>query len=194
MTMQNMFDSANYPDAVPEALTVGDRWAWKRSDITSTYPTATYSLKFRLSLMETPFTDYSISASKISSAHVVEVSSISSALYAPGAYDWFAVVVRDADSEEITIDRGRLTVRPDLSGDTRSWVERTLMAIRATIEGSASKEQSSYSIGGRSLAMRSITELLELERDFARRFKQEQAKINAAAGRDAGASTILVRF
>ena len=194
--MENVFDSSNYPDAVPSSLTAGSRWAWTRSDITSVYPTASYTLKFRFSLLADPFTDYSVTASKVSSAHVVEVATSVTSGYAAGDYDWFAIIVRDSDSEEVTVDRGSVTIQPDMGaapGDTRSWVLRVLTAIRATIEGTASKEQSGYSIGGRSLSLRTPGELLELEREFHKRLKQEQAEINRAAGRTA-ASRVLVKM
>lgn len=195
--MENVFDTANYPDAVPSTLTAGSRWAWTRSDITSAYPTSLYTLKFRLSLLADPYTDYSITAGKVSGAHVVEVATSVTSGYAAGDYDWFAIIVRDSDSEEVTVDRGSVTIQPDMGaapGDTRSWVLRVLTAIRATIEGTASKEQSGYSIGGRSLTLRTPGELLELEQEFSRRWKQEQAKTNIAAGRMSGANTVLVRF
>ncbi len=195
--MQNLFDSSAYPDSVPAELTAGSRWAWKRPDITSTYPTATYTLKFRLSLLAEPFSDYSITASKVSSAHVVEVATSVTNGYAAGDYGWSAVVVRDSDSEEVVVDQGFITIKPDLGaspGDTRSWVYKVLTAIRATIEGTASKEQSGYSIGGRSLSLRTPGELLELEREFSKRWNQEKAKANIAAGRMSGANTVLVRF
>jgi hypothetical protein len=194
--MQNQFDVSAYPDAVPSTLTAGSRWAWTRSDITDAYPTASYTLKFRFSLLADPYTDYSIVASKVSSAHVVEVATSVTSGYAAGDYSWFAVIVRDSDSEEVTVDTGFVTIQPDMGaapGDTRTWVARVLAAIRATIEGTASKEQSGYSIGGRSLSLRTPGELLELEREFHKRWKQEQAEINRAAGRTA-VSRVLIKM
>lgn len=194
--MENQFDSTAYPDSVPAELTAGNRWAWTRSDITAAYPTASYTLKFRLSLLESPYSDIELTASKVSSAHVVEVSQSTTAGYGAGEYSWSAVVVRDSDSEEVTVDRGHVTVEPDLGaspGDTRSWVYRVLVAIRATIEGTASKEQAGYSIGGRSLSLRSPTELLELEREFSRRWRDEKRDIDRKAGRAAG-SRVLVKM
>ena len=45
--MSNVFDSANYPSEVPDALQKGDYWAWKRTGLTNDYPFATYSLKYK---------------------------------------------------------------------------------------------------------------------------------------------------
>lgn len=187
--MNNLFDSSNYPDAVPEELVAGNRWGWTRSDITAAYPTASYTLKFRFSLMAAPYSDYSVTATKASSAHVIEVATSTTEGYQAGEYSWQAIAVRDSDSEEVTVDRGFVTIVPDLGdtpGNTSSWVYRTLVAIRANLEGTASREDASYSIGGRSLARRTVDELLTLEREFAKRWEAEKAAINRKAGRKKG--------
>lgn len=195
--MQNQFDSTTYPDQVPAELTAGARWAWTRSDITAAYPTATYTLSFRLFELASPNTQQTITAAKVSSAHVVTVPVADTAgAYVAGDYSWQAIVTRDSDGEQVQVDQGFVKILADVSGaaTTASWVYRVLAAIRATIEGTASKEQSAYSIGGRSLSLRSVAELLELEKDFARRWATEIAKTNQAAGRSTATGTIRVRF
>ena len=44
--MANLFDRDNYPQQEPETLVVGDRWVWKRPDLVSDYPTASYALTY----------------------------------------------------------------------------------------------------------------------------------------------------
>lgn len=194
--MENKFDTANYPDSVPAELTAGSRWAWTRSDITAAYATSLYTLKFRFSLLEDPFTDYEITAGKVSAAHVVEVASADTAAKTPGAYTWTAVVVRDSDSEEVSVDTGFLSIKPDLGaspGDTRSYVYQVLTAIRATLLDSATKSQKRLVINGRELENRSHSELLGLEREFSKRWRDEQRDIDRKAGRPAG-SRVLVKM
>lgn len=194
--MQNFFDSGNYPDAIPDELTAGSRWAWTRSDITAAYPTASYTLKFRFSLLDEPYSDYEQAAGKVGSAHVIEVASADTAGYTAGAYSWHAVVVRDSDSEEVTVDTGFVTVRADIGavpGDTRSWVFQVLTAIRANLLQSASKSQMRMVIGGRELESRNYSELLELEREFGRRWEREKNEIDRNAGRSSG-SRVLVKM
>lgn len=183
--MENRFDSDNYPSREPDELVVGERWAWKRPDITDAYPTATYTLVYRFSILTSTGTVTSITAGKVSSAHVVEVSQATSGNYAAGEYYWQAVVVRDSDSEEVIVDSGYWTIVTDLDSavDTRSHNYITLMAIRANIEGTATKDQQSYSIAGRSLNRRSIEELTTLERDYARRWKAEKEEKRRKSGR-----------
>jgi len=183
--MQNQFDTAHYPDAVPAELVAGARWAWTRADITLAYPTASYTLTFRLLQLIAPFAVKNVIASKISAAHVVEVVSANTTGTALGDYTWQAIIARDSDGEKVQVDQGLLTIQPDLiaSGESYSWVYQVLIAIRATLKKTASKEQSSYSIGGRSLSNRTPLELLEMEKEFTDRWRREQSDIEKNAGR-----------
>lgn len=183
--MSNLFDSANYPDGVPAKLVAGNRWAWTASDLTADYPTASYTLVYRLSLQTAAGTVVSITASKVSSAHVVEVASATTAAYTSGDYFWQAVIVRDSDSQEITVDSGLVNVAPKLAGtpDTRSHAYKVLMAIRACIEGTATREDKSYSVAGRSLERRPLSELLELEQVYVKRWQQEQDQLARDSGK-----------
>lgn len=180
--MINQFDSDNYPDQEPDALIAGARWAWTRSDITETYPTASYTLKYLLTLQSSGGTQVTITAGKVSSAHVVEVGQSTTDGYGAGTYKWQAIIVRDSDSEEVVEDEGFLTVAAQ-TGDIRSHVLTVLQAIEATIEQTASKEQASYSIAGRSLSRRSPQELLELKREYQALWEQEKQKIDRQNGR-----------
>lgn len=194
--MENGFSSANYPNAVPEQLTAGSRWAWTRSEVTTTYPTASYTLKYRIRPLDLSSAGWEITASKIALAHVVEVSQATTKVYQSSECEWSAVIVRDSDSEEITIEQGHVTIRAEYGanpGTTRSWVYETLAAIRLNLKGTASKEQAAYSIGGRSLSLRTPAELLDLEREFSKRWRLEKQSSDRAAGRIA-VGRVLVKM
>ena len=194
--MKNLFSAENYPTATPENITVGSRSAWKRPDITSVYPTDEYTLVYRLNQMADPFRDEEITASKVSSAHVVEIASTSTADYAVGEYQWQAVVVRDSDDEEITVDTGFLEVLPgngDNPGSQDAWVYEALVNVRAVIKGTASDKQAAYSVGGRSLSLRTPQELIELERELVKRWKAVKADVNRKNGRSSG-GRVLIRL
>jgi len=195
--MINQFDSANYPETEPGAVVVGERWAWKRPDITSAYPTTLYTLLYRLCLQEAAHSDISITASKISSEHVVEVASATTAAYAAGDYSWQAVIVRDSDSEELVLNTGYMTLKPDFgshSGDTRSWARQALDAIRAVLLNTASKEESEYSIAGRSLKRRTSEELLTLEKEFSRRVSLEEKQLDIENGRPTNNKRVYMKL
>lgn len=181
--MENLFNSDNYADSVPTELVAGNLWAWTRADITEAYPTASYTLLFRLSQLDSPYAAVEITAGKVSSAHVVEETTTD---HTAGEYSWQAVVVRDSDSAEITVDSGFLTVLADLDGtpgNTASHTYQVLSAIRATILGTASEKQASYSVGGRALSLRSPAELDELEKEYSRRWSREKQDADRKAGR-----------
>jgi hypothetical protein len=194
--MINQFSAENYPDQVPAELASGARWAWTRSDITSAYPTSAYTLSFRLTQLDSPNVSSTITAAKTGSAHVVEVSADDTkGAYAAGDYSWQAIITRDSDGEQVQVDAGLVVITPDLAqpGVASSWVYQVLTAIRATLKNTASKEQAAYSIGGRSLSMRSIPELMEMEKEFADRWRRERQDAERKAGRAAG-NRVLVKM
>lgn len=190
--MNNLFDSDNYPDSEPDSLVLGSRWAWKRSDITEAYPTATYTLKYVLAIQADTGEHFTITASKVSAAHVVEVPIASTTNKAIGEYFWQSVVIRDSDSEELVVDSGFIEIKAQ-TGEVRSHVYKTLMAIRATIEGKAGTDQLSYSINGRSLSRYPIVDLIDFEKRYAQLWKQEKQKLDRENGR-AGRHKVLTKM
>lgn len=179
--MNNLFDSTNYPDTEPRELVIGSRWAWKRPDITSVYATSAYTLKYVFADQDGS-QDITITASKVDSAHVVELASTVTATYKPSDFKWKAIIVRDSDSEEIVLDEGFATVVKQ-KGNVSSHVYKVLMAIRAMLEEKATKDQMSYTINGRTLQRYTFDQLMKLEAQYARRYKKEQDAINLKNGR-----------
>lgn len=192
--MKNLFDSDNYPDSVPEELHVGERWAWTNSEITATYPTSLYTLRFRMCLQKSSHQAINITASKTGSKHIVEVGQSTTSSYTLGLYWWQAVIVRDSDSEELVVADGYLDVLADLddhTGDTRTHNYKVLQAIQATIEGTATKDQSNYSVAGRSLSRRPISELLELKKEYQRLWEADLKKIKRKNGKPVRDRTVF---
>jgi len=181
--MENLFDTANYPAREPKTVYAGSMWSWMRGDISTAYPTAEYTLVYRLAQQATPFESITITAAKLSGVHVVQESITGARL--PGAYRWQAVVVRDSDSAEVTVATGNIEVLPAaISGvESASWVYQVLSAIQATLKGSASKDQQQVEIAGRSIISRPLGELLQLEKEFSKRWRQEQQALDRKNGR-----------
>lgn len=193
--MNNLFDTANYPDGEPSDLVAGARWGWTRGDITAVYPTATYTLKYRFSLQSGLFGMHSVTAAKTGDVHIVDMDQADTAGFTSGEYQWQAYVVRDGDSEEVVVDSGLTTIVAEFSAgeDTRSYVAKVLDAIQATLLGTASKEQEEYTIAGRTIINRPITEIMELEREFKKRLKSEKDAIERKAGRSVN-NRVLVKM
>ncbi len=195
--MGNIFDSANYPETEPVQLIIGDRWVWKRTDLGSDYPPASYALSYSLRLQGTGATEIEIAASESGSDYLVEVAAATTAAYTAGDYQWQAYITRTSDSERATIGTGYVEAvanRDAATTDPRSHSKIVLDAVEAVLENRATKDQESYSIAGRSLARTSLSELLNLRDRYRAEYKAELDAANIAAGKPAGGSRIRVRL
>ena len=193
--MQNQFDTDNFPDGEPSELVSGARWGWTRSDITAAYPTVEYTLTYRFSLQSGNFGSRNITAAKTGSVHIVDQAQADTAGLIAGAYQWQAYVVRDSDNEEVVVDSGLVTIVAEFKAgvDTRSHVAKVLDAIQATLLGTASKEQEEYTIAGRTIINRPITELMAMEKEYKKRLKSEMDAIERKAGRSTN-NRVLVKM
>lgn len=184
--MSNAFDSANYPNTEPSVLVVGDRWAWKRSDLGSDYDPDDYSLKYTAQLEASGSTEFDITAGESGNEYVVEVSQSTTAGYTAGIYHWQAYITRTSDSERITVDSGTFELIADwdtATTDPRSHVKITLDAIEAVIEGRASKDQEAYTINGRSLRRTPLADLIAFHEKYAALYAKEQRAEAIANGK-----------
>jgi len=174
--MANLFESTNYPTTEPDKIIAGDRIAWKRSDLDSDYPIATYSLKYSARLENAGTTEIEITASESGSDYIVEVGQSTTAAYTAGVYHWQAYIIRTSDSERITVDSGTWEVKANRDAattDPRGHVKKVLDAIEATIEGRASKDQEKYAIQGRELWRTPIADLILLRDKYRAEYVRE---------------------
>lgn len=185
----NVFDRTQYSSAEPRSAVAGDRWVWRRPDIAANYPTTDYSLSYRFTSQNNTSLEETASAVEVDGDYIVEMESATTEAFAAGSWVWEAIITRTSDSKTAVVDRGYVEVSAPA---TASHTFKVLQAIRATIEGTATHDQSRIEIGGRILERRSIKELTELEAMYARRWKSEQAAIDRAAGRSV--SRVLVKM
>ena len=174
--MGNAFDSANYPTREPEELVVGDRWAWKRPDLSASYPTADYTLTYSCDKEGSGTTTFSITANESAGQYLVEVASATTANYSAGTYAWQAYITRASDSARTSVGAGTFTVLANLSASTadpRSHVKKTLDAIEAVIENRATIDQMAYSIAGRSLSKTPLADLLKFRDSYKAEYATE---------------------
>lgn len=172
--MSNAFDSENHPGKMPEELVVGDRWRWKRDDLAADYPPASYTLKYSLRLQDTA-TEIEITSTVAD--FVVEVAASTTVNYTAGVYQWQLYIVRNSDSERITLGRGTVKVLTNsdaAASDPRSHTKKVLDAVEAVLEDRATKDQESYSIQGRTLSRTPITDLLALRDHYRREYNREK--------------------
>jgi len=176
-------------------LQVGDRWAWKRTDLITDYPSASYSLSY-VARKEITGERIAISTTGGSDGYLVEVSSTTTAAYAAGRYHWYAYITRTSDSARIEVDKGFFDVKANAatsSEDPRSFAQVALDAIETYLKDPNNLAAASYSIAGRSLSRWSRSELLvERERLKGEVNRERQAeKIAKGLGTN---STVRVRF
>lgn len=127
--------------------------------------------------------------------HLVTLTAEASAVYQAGLFHYQGVITKA--SVRHIVDRGTFTVRPDFEAlsetDARTWAERVLDAIEAVLEGKASQDQLSYSIGDRSLTRMSWQELLEARQHFQREVRS-QARAEAVREGRYHSGTIRTRL
>jgi hypothetical protein len=183
--MADLFDRTNYPEREPDRLIAGDRWTWKRTDLGSDYPPASYALSYSFRLEAAGSVEQEITAVESGQDYIVEVGSAETASYPAGTYVWQAYITRSSDSERITVGRGVTEIvadRAQAPDDPRSHVKKVLDALEALIEGKASVDQLSYSIAGRSVSRLSPDELLRWRNKYRQYYRNELAQKQASRG------------
>jgi hypothetical protein len=194
--MANLFDRANYPETEPTELYVGDRWMWKRTDLASDYPTASYALSYVFRHLHTGSTHIDITATEVGDEYIVEVPSATTDGYTHSDYRWYAFITRSSDSQRIEIGSGTVTIYPNRvtdDDDPRTHAEQMVYKIELVLNNRADADVLSYSIAGRSLSKMSPDELVKW-RDYylAERAKERRSEaIKLGKGVN---SKILVRF
>lgn len=130
---------ATVPTTEPASIIAGDTLAWRREDLTASYPAgAGWALTYRL---VNAAGKIDIAAAASGDAFAIAVAAATTAGYAAGGYTWVATVTKAA--ERYTIGSGQITVRPNLAAlntaDTRSSARKALDACNAALEAYGAK-------------------------------------------------------
>lgn len=180
----------------PTEVRAGDTVKWTRDDLTATYPASGgWSLDYYLR-NATASIDIGTSANaEDPDAFDVDETAATTAGWAAGEYRWIARVSKGA--EVYTVETGTLLVKANLAAaggvDDREHAEKVLTAIEAVIEGRASKDQASYTIGNRSLSRTSLPDLLALRDKYRKEVARLRAEERLAQGLNSG-RTVHTRF
>ena len=193
--MSNLFDSANYPTEVPTELQLGDYWAWKKDNLSTDYPTASYALSYEFNLVDSSTaSNFTLNATESNDEYLIEVSDTTS--YTKGHYNWVSYITRSSDSARIKLSEGFVEIQDNYattSTSVRSHAKIVLDAIEAVIENRANIDQSSMSIAGRSLSRMSIDDLLTFRARYRAEYLKEVKQARIKNGRGSG-NTIKVNF
>lgn len=174
---------------MPTELIAGDRWTWKRTDLSADYPTDSYSVKYALRLFGTGAIEIEVTATEANGNYYFEVAAATTAGYTAGWYQWQMYVTRTSDSERLTLESGRVEVMPDRDeseADPRTHNRKMMETLETAIESLASKVVTSYSIGDRTLTYADLPELREQRDIYARRVKDEERLELAKRGKGGG--------
>jgi hypothetical protein len=186
--MGDRFDSTNYPTTEPRQLVVGDRWVWKRTDLTD-YPPATYDLSYLLRDVNDGTREITITASESGTDYLVEVASSTTSGYVPGRYRWLAYITRTSDSERMTLASGYTEVVPNTGGENvetahMDFLRERVRVLRTAITALSSKTVTSYSIGDRTLTYQDIPTMVTEYNKAMAEIEQMESAGRIARGRD----------
>jgi hypothetical protein len=187
--MPNQFDAANYPTREPLELTIGDRWQWKRVDLGTDYPPASYTLKYAARLDGAGANEIEITATASGADYLIEVPSATTLQFTAGTYRWQAYITRNSDSQRITLNSGSFEAKPNRDAaltDPRSWAKQCLDSIETAIKGVVANPTKTYQIstatGSRSVTRRDLSELLIMRQNLKAEVDAEKLTERIAAG------------
>lgn len=194
--MTDLFDTSNIVSGEPVNITKGDLTRWRRTDLSDTYPPATYDLKYSARLMGSSTGTFDITATSDSTGFYVDEASATTDAYTVGEYNWQAYIIRKSDSERIKVDSGVWTVLANFDTDdvdTRSHAKKMVDLLESVIEGRATDGVQYYMIGDRQISKIPAGELRELLNDYRAEYDRELAKEAIERG-DANPNNLTVRF
>ena len=163
------------------SLIAGDTWEWTRSD--PNYPTSAWSVTYHF---ENSAGSFSATGTPDGNDHAFSIAASTTAGYKAGKYRWHARATSGATVKTIAV--GWLTVKADIAAagktDVRSWAQRTLDAVEATLEGRATRDQSAMSIAGRQVSRIPLPELMSLREKLRAEVRIEEQGAKAGLGRN----------
>lgn len=121
------------------------------------------------------------------------LSAAETAALIAGVYNWQAFVT--SGTERHRVGEGTLEVLPNYAAsalstglDARSHNKKVLDAIEATIEGRATRAQSSMNIADRSITLLSLEELIKARDHYRLQYAREQRLARLRSGRSPGST------
>ena len=182
----------NIPTTEPQRFIQGELVEWTRS--LSNFPASAWTLTYTF---VSPSHTFTVTATPDGDDHKAAITAGLSLDIPRGEYNWQALADDGAlDTKEI--DRGFLVVDRAFSEesegfDTRTFARRMLEAIEARLEGTADRDDLSYSTEGLSVS-RYAPEQLEERRAFYRRLVVQEDREQKAANRDFHSGRIFTRL
>nr|BAR33856.1 hypothetical protein [uncultured Mediterranean phage uvMED] len=200
--MTNIFNSTNWPKYPPETFVAGDYFAFKRDDLSGSFPLTSYVVKFYASQFgsgtgATSANQISLNAIESGSEYQITAGATATNSWAVGKYQWSLFVEDSSDAQKRQLlDNGVFEVKPNWASSTadpRSDARKNLELIEDILYNRVQGDVSSYSIAGRSLSKMSPDELIELRDFYARQVLTEKRNERIRQKKGTGAN-ILADF
>jgi hypothetical protein len=193
--MANVFDASSAPEQEPDQIVVGDYVRWKRTDLVSDYPLASYSMEYVLRSGTGNSNEIKIAASETGGTYLFVADSATTAAYVADHYHWQLEVTKTSTGDRTVIDRGTMEILADLddNADPRSHAEIMLHKIESLLNGRADADVQNYAIAGRSLTKMTPDELMKWRSTYRAEVSAERDAERRRQGRPTH-NTITARF
>lgn len=194
--MANLFDPSLAPEGEPTEVVVGDFIQWKRSDLVTDYPLASYSAEYVARITGGGANEIKLPATETGGTYLFTVDSATSADFEPGLYHWQLEITQTSSGNRVVVDIGDFTAIPDMDSnqaDPRIHAEIMVDKIETLLQGKADSDVANYSVAGRSLTKLSFQELIDARDYYKREITHHNNKELLKRGKSNG-STIKVRF
>lgn len=165
----------------PQRIVAGDSYAW--SVAISDYPAdAGWVLTYTLTPRGFTAPKQTITCTADGSDHAATLTAVASSSYIAGEYEVVGYVTLGANRH--TVLRSRITVDPNPAApetvDYRTWLEKTITALEASITGVASAQYQTMTVLGKTLGTMSLKEKLDM-RDRLRSELQQISRARSGA-------------
>lgn len=194
--MSNLFDAANAPTTEPEEIVVGDFLQWKRPDLVTDYPPASYTATYVARITGGGASEIQLVGTNSNGVYLFTVTSATSSGFTAGQYHWQLEIVQNSSGNRIVVDRGYFEAIVDLdvnNADPRTHAEIMITKIESLLSGKADSDVANYSIAGRSLTKLTFQELIQARDYYKKEHRKEEIDERIRRGIATG-STIQVRF
>ncbi len=186
--MSNAFDTTNAPTTEPVEIIAGDYTTWRRTDLSTDYPPAEYTLSYEARSEGTPARRITIEAAESNGDYLVELTSATTLGYLVANYHWDAFIIRNSDTNRVRIDSGMWSVLADKAtsaDDPATFAKKMLNQIEAALLHRATNQQLdvlAYSLNIDVSATRDPAKLLEHRAYWQRKLVIANRKIRARKG------------
>lgn len=162
--------------SIPQKFRAGDNLLFTES--LEDYPASIYNLTYTLI---NAFHKLTLVATASDDDFIVSLSPTETENFNMGDYAYIAHVTKLGEKKEVL--NGNISILPNLSNienlDTRTFAQKMVERIEAVLSGEGTIEQKQYTINGRTLISRELTELQEMRQKYKLEINKDESKTNS---------------